>query len=76
MLRAAQDKILEWWNNAYREHPNRVFADRFALEASASLPGIVPTDPDLDSYYSAVNLQRLRLKQNQQVPEWSGGRYL
>ncbi|MCY4662870.1 MAG: methyltransferase domain-containing protein [Acidobacteria bacterium] len=76
LLRVAQDRILAWWHDAYRENPNRVVAERFALEAAASLPGIVPTDPDLDSYYSAVNLQRLRLKQNQQAPEWNGGRYL
>ena len=29
-----------------------------------------------NSYYSALSLQRLRLKQNQQVPEWSGTPYL
>ena len=54
-------------------HP---LAQRFALEASASLPGVVAAEADLDSYYSALNLQRLRLKQNQQVPEWSGRPYL
>ena len=42
---------------------------------SASLPGVAATEADLESYYSAVNLQRLRLKQNQQVPEWDGQRY-
>ena len=76
MLRTAQDKILAWWKDAYRENPNRALAERFALEASVSLPGVAAGGADLDSYYSAVNLQRLRLKQNQQVPEWSGGRYL
>ena len=75
LLRAAQDRILEWWNDAYRENPNRTVAERFALEATVSLPGVAPTDASLDSYYSAVNLQRLRLKQNQQVPEWNGERY-
>ncbi len=76
LLRAAQDRILQWWNDAYRENPNRALAERFALEASVSLPGVAHADADLDSYYSAVNLQRLRLKQNQQVPEWNGERYL
>ena len=76
LLRSAQDRILEWWASAYREQPDQPLAKRFALEASASLPGIMPEDSDLENYYSALNLQRLRLKQNQQVPEWSGERYL
>ena len=76
LLRTAQERILDWWNAAYRENPDHPLAQRFALEASASLPGVVAADTDLDSYYSALNLQRLRLKQNQQVPEWSGTPYL
>jgi len=76
LLRTAQERILEWWDAAYRENPDHPLAQRFALEASASLPGVVAADADLDSYYSALNLQRLRLKQNQQVPEWSGTPYL
>ena len=76
LLRTAEERILDWWNAAYRENPDHPLAERFALEASVSLPGIVPSDADLDSYYSALNLQRLRLKQNQQVPEWSGAPYL
>ena len=40
LLRAAQDRILQWWSDAYRENPNRGLAERFALEASVSLPGI------------------------------------
>ena len=76
LLRAAQDRILDWWSSAYRATPAQPLAERFAVEASASLPGIALPDSDLDSYYSALNLQRLRLKQNQQVPEWSGAPYL
>jgi SAM-dependent methyltransferase len=76
LLRTAQERILDWWNAAYRESPDHPLAQRFALEASASLPGVVAADADLDSLYSALNLQRLRLKQNQQVPEWSGTPYL
>ena len=76
LLRAAQDRILGWWHAAYRADPQHPLADRFMLEAAVSLPGIVPADADLDGCYSALNLQRLRLKQSQQVPEWSGERYL
>lgn len=71
MMRAAQERIVEWWTAAYREQPDLPLAERFVLEAAASLPGIARADADLDTYYSALNLQRLRLKQSQQVPEWS-----
>ena len=76
LLRAAQDRILGWWHAAYRADPDHPLAERFGLEAAVSLPGVAPGDTDLDACYSALNLQRLRLKQNQQVPEWSGERYL
>lgn len=76
LLRAAQDRILGWWHAAYRADPDHPLAERFGLEAAVSLPGIAPGATDLDACYSALNLQRLRLKQNQQVPEWSGERYL
>ena len=71
LMRAAQERIIDWWTAAYREQPDRPLAERFALEASVSLPGVARADSDLDSYYSALNLQRLRLRQTQQVPEWT-----
>ena len=76
LLRSAQDRILAWWNTAYLDGTDQPTADRFALEATASLPGVVPAVTDLDNYYSALQVQRIRLRQNQQVPEWSGERYL
>ncbi len=76
LLRAAQDRILGWWHDAYRAHPDHPLAERFMLEAAVSLPGILSTETDLDGCYSALELQRLRLSQNQQAPEWSGAKYL
>ena len=76
LLRTAQERILEWWRAAYPEDAHRVLAERFRLEASLSLPGIRASDSDLDGVFSALKLQRLRLKQNQQIPEWRGERYL
>ena len=76
ILRAAQDRILTWWNSAYRDRSKPVLAERFTLEAAASLPGIFSPTPHLDDVYSALSLQRMRLRQNQQVPEWSGEKYL
>ena len=76
ILRSAQDRILTWWNSAYRDRSRPVLAERFTLEAAASLPGITSAAPHLDDVYSALSLQRMRLRQNQQVPEWSGEKYL
>ena len=76
LLRAAHDRILGWWHDAYRADPDHPLAERFMLEAAVSLPGILTAETDLDGCYSALELQRLRLSQNQQAPEWSGTKYL
>ena len=76
LLRTAQERIVDWWHTAYRETAQSALAERFSLEASVSLPAIRDTDSGLDSVFSALKLQRLRLRQNQQIPEWNGERYL
>lgn len=76
LLRAAHDRILGWWHDAYRTDPDHPLAERFMLEAAVSLPGILAAETDLDGCYSALELQRLRLSQNQQAPEWTGTKYL
>ena len=76
ILRSAQERILTWWNSAYRDRTRPVLAERFTMEAAASLPGITSSTPHLDDVYSALSLQRMRLRQNQQVPEWNGEKYL
>jgi len=70
-LGKAQDLILSWWSNGYFSSPNATIPERFLGEARASLPSIASTvQPSLDDIFSGVALQRLRLKQDQQVPEW------
>lgn len=73
-LRRARDGMLEWWRAAYLLSENTALPRRFADEAQASLPAVDTSGgmPDLDEVYAAVGLQRLRLHQDQQVPEWSG----
>jgi hypothetical protein len=72
VLRSAQERIIKWWESAYRATEDSVLADRFVLEASASLPGINLSDANSDDIFSAVSIQRMRLRHDQQVPEWSG----
>jgi hypothetical protein len=67
-LRQARDCMLDWWRAAYLALPHR-----FAEEARAGLPAIEASGSvlDLDEVFAAVGLQRLRLHQDQQVPEWT-----
>jgi hypothetical protein len=71
-LRKAQDLILSWWTAGYFSSSNPTIPERFLGEAMASLPSIMGTlQPSLDEIFSGLALQRLRLKQDQQVPEWT-----
>jgi hypothetical protein len=64
-----EERIIGWWQAAYRESTHGILADRFVLEAAASLPGVEKTNAGSDDMFSAVSLQRLRLRHDQQVPE-------
>ena len=76
ILRQAEERIVAWWSDAYRNAPNQLLGDRFAVEAATSLPGVSSGSDRLDDYYAGLALQRLRLKHDQQAPEWTGERYL
>jgi hypothetical protein len=39
-------------------------------EARATLPMVGGIEPSLDDVFAAVNLQQLRLRNDQQVPVW------
>ena len=75
LLRSAQDRVLNWWGPAYVEGVSAI-SDRFWLEANSSLPGAHTEKGTLDEIFDAVCLQRMRLKQDQQVPEWTGEKYI
>lgn len=73
LLQAARAPIVGWWEAAYLK--GEMLPRRFAEEARASLPGLsgdatAPAPPD--AVFAAVSLQRLRLRHDQQVPEWGG----
>jgi hypothetical protein len=75
IMRASQDRIMTWWGTAYRM-AKPVIGERFILEAVSSLPNVSSDDCSLGDIYEAACLQRMRLKLDQQVPEWSGEKYL
>lgn len=72
-LMRARDRIEDWWDEAYRSADESAVASRFWDEARASLPGLSrPRDTiELNDVFGAMRLQRVRLKFNQQAPEWS-----
>lgn len=68
-LERAKERIQQWWDAAYQQDDGLPI--RFRREAAASLPGIDECDnANLDDIYSAVSLRRVRLKHDQQIPEW------
>ena len=68
-LRGAKDRILEWWSVAYCSEA--ALDERFRLEARARLPALGASEAP-DDIFTAMSLQRMRLSNDQQVPEWAG----
>ena len=66
----AEDRILDWWHRAY--YRTSGLQEQFLLEASSSLPGILPGDHALEAVFESVCLQRAKLRRDQQAPEWDG----
>lgn len=75
LLQSAQDRVLGWWESAYvKDLP--IVSERFWLEAKSSLPVVGAGKKRLDDIFDALRIQRIRLKHDQQVPEWSGERHI
>lgn len=67
----AGDSIQTWWQYAYLQDAGPVLPQQFADEARASLPGLISTaNPLPEDVFAALLLQRLRLRHDQQIPEW------
>lgn len=74
LLRVAGPAIQAWWRHAYLGQPDAVLPRRFADEVRASLPGLAggADPPPPEEVFEALQVQRLRLHHDQQVPEWDG----
>lgn len=66
----AHTRIKDWWQRAYVDSP---LQERFIMEASCSLPGLVAAKPEIGDIYCAMLHQRARLKADQQIAEWTLG---
>lgn len=76
LIDSARDRIAAWWENAYQiQDAQNAWRERFHLEARATLPGLGTLSSEAlhaERVINAIQIQRLRLKQDQQVAEWSG----
>jgi SAM-dependent methyltransferase len=72
LLRSAQDRIQSWWQAGYLEADGCALDTRFRTEARATLPTLSLAEFRLNDVFEGLNIQRLRLKHDQQVPEWEG----
>jgi hypothetical protein len=68
----AEGRIVGWWEQAYLQNSKPYLPEQFLHEARASLPPF-STDGS-DDIFASVCLQRIRLRHDQQVPEWEFGR--
>ena len=66
-LAEAQERIVGWWQNAWMDTHRE---EQFLMEASYALPGMSSEQPSLERIHEATQHQRMRLKQDQQIPEW------
>ena len=69
-LAAARNAIVDWWDEAWRS--NEALAARFGREAGAALP--VATNANSEAVFDGLAWRRLKLRQDQQLTEWSGHR--
>lgn len=68
-LAKSKELIFDWWDGGYLQDSNLLIGKQFRTEAAASLPGIAET-PAPETIFDAMQVQRLRLHHDQQVPEW------
>ena len=66
-MAGARDNIIGWWEMAYLE--DNALRSRFLREAAAALP--VGDSSEVTAVYDGLDWRRLRLRQDQQVPEWT-----
>ena len=76
LMVAAQDRIMSWWELAYGSS-NPAIYERFVIEATSSLPGVEQRPSTaLGTLFDGALSQRARLRNDQQIPEWTGDKYL
>jgi hypothetical protein len=68
---ARAESRIDWWGKAYLDKVETQLPEQFLQEARVSLPTFSSSEPS--DVFASVTLQRIRLRHDQQVPEWDGG---
>lgn len=68
LLLSSRERIIGWWSDAWLS--SLPLEQRFQREASAALFVTDPSDPE--QLFAGLEWRRLRLRQDQLVPEWNG----
>ncbi len=76
VLQTAQELIQDWWQRAYLAGQRSCCRGGSWMKPEASLPGSSGSRRKqrrrAKDVFEALRLQRLRLRHDQQVPEWAG----
>ncbi|MCH1928751.1 methyltransferase domain-containing protein [Shewanella sp. A25] len=67
----ARNRLTEWWDEAWLKINDEGVKNRFFAEANIALPGLNAKNSSLDDLFEALVMQRSRLKEMQQLSEWS-----
>jgi SAM-dependent methyltransferase len=67
-LEDAAERIQDWWHRAYQQTD---YEPQFYEEASAALPLSSTDSSTLDTLLTGLRRQRVRLRTDQQIAEWS-----
>ncbi|WP_017221305.1 class I SAM-dependent methyltransferase [Moritella dasanensis] len=67
-LKDARSRITDWWQKAWND--DQTDSIRFFAEANIALPGLTTNNTSIDDLFEALELQRGRLKEMQQLREW------
>ncbi|CAM2919255.1 methyltransferase domain-containing protein [Moritella viscosa] len=67
-LKDAKPRIIDWWQQAWID--DDIQSTRFFAEANIALPGLTINNTSIDDLFEALELQRGRLKEMQQLREW------
>ena len=70
VMDGAHDRILDWWDRAYFQ--GGVLQEKFLVEATSSLPGVLHDASSLEEIFESLCLQRAKLRRDQRAPEWDG----
>ena len=67
-LKDAKFRITDWWQQAWTDDDTQ--STRFFAEANIALPGLTINNTSIDDLFEALELQRGRLREMQQLREW------